>query len=176
MRSRRLFISGVATASTVAIAGCSNTSPSMSGPEVAAEQYITETINDDVDSTNEVLHPKSPLYPLEEGDLETPGDYSFGSANQVSSRELTERRIEQNDATVEEVRDEAIENEAESLEEQAEEIRYELGADDYAYVWVIVVQQDGEYEIEEGLYLLTVQDDDDWYIAGYEIEVAVLGI
>ena len=166
MVSRRQFIAGVATASTVVIAGCSNSSSSGSSPligggsEVAVEQFFTAAQTGDVDSANEVLHPESPQYPVEEGDLETSDDFTVNIVDQVSPRELVEREIEQLNGSGDGPTDEEIEKAVDEYEEQAEETIDEIGADDHAYVWVSV-EADGE---ENGLPIETVQDDGDWYV------------
>lgn len=160
MVDRRQFLTGVATASAVAIAGCSGGPLSGGGPEAAVEQYLTAAQNGDVESANEVLHPESYQYPVEEGDMENQDDLTVNEVNRVSPRELVEWRIEQYGGSGEEPSEEEIEEQIGTYEEQAEQRIDELGVDDLA--WVLVsIEANGE---EQETPITTVQDDGDWYV------------
>ena len=160
MVSRRQFITGCVTASTVAIAGCSSTPQTGGGPEAAVEQYFTAAQNGDIESANEVLHSESGQYPVDEGYLEGGDDFTLNSVNQVSPREIVEQQIEQNDRSGNNLTDEEIEEAVEGYEKLAEETIDEVGADDHAHIRMSF-EQDGE---EREIYIQAVQDDGDWYM------------
>jgi hypothetical protein len=153
-------MAGVATGGTVAVAGCSGIPLIGGSPEAAVEQYFTAARNADVESANEVLHPESSQYPLEQGDLENVGDLTVNDVNQVSAREIVEWEVEQYDGSGNEPSEEEIEQQVGDYEERSEEIANELGVDDHTWVLVSYVQ-DGE-EREDPIN--TVQDDGEWYI------------
>lgn len=161
MVNRRQFLTGAATAGTVAIAGCSS-APLIGdgGPEDAVEQFFTATRNGDVEAANEVLHPESRYYPAEEDDLVDGNDSTVTDTNQVSTRELAEWEIERFSGSVDEASEEEIEENTEGLQQLAEEQADGAGADDFAWV-LVTIERDGE---EQDFPVLTVQDDGDWYV------------
>ncbi|MCL9812771.1 twin-arginine translocation signal domain-containing protein [Natranaeroarchaeum aerophilus] len=166
MVSRRGFLSGVASTGAVAIAGCSSSSVPViggdSGPEDAVEQYLTAGQSGDIEAANEVLHPESSIYPVEEGDLENEDDFTVNDIDQVSTRERVEWEMEQFGDSGDEATEEEIQDRVERLDQDAEEELDELGADDYA--WVLVSLQGDDDDEDEEVPLVTVQDDGDWYL------------
>ena len=92
MASRRQFITGIATTSTVAIAGCNGVTGR--SPEQTAEQYYTAVKNQNIEKLNELVHPKATYYPINERHLDNLGSGeidSVESINKISSEELAER-------------------------------------------------------------------------------------
>lgn len=165
MASRRQFLTGVASTGVVTIAGCSSSIPLIgggSGPEDVVEQYLTAGQTGDIEAANEVLHPESSIYPLEEGDLEDEGDFTVNSINQVSTREIVEWEMERFGDSEDEATEEEIQERVERVEQDAEEEVDEMGADDYA--WVLVTLQGDDEDEEEEAPLRTIEDDGDWYL------------
>ncbi|MFC6753423.1 hypothetical protein [Halorubrum tibetense] len=155
---RRQFITGVATVSAVALAGCGDSEGggrelSDRTAEDAVEQYYTAANDDDVESANEVIHPESEAHPIEEADLED-FDATLIEVNQLSTREFVE--WEQGG----ELSEEEIEQEVERQEEVLNDVIEFFDADDAALV-LVTEEVDGE-EIETTVR--TVQDDGDWYL------------
>lgn len=161
MVNRRQFLTGAATVGTVAIAGCSS-APSIGGggPEDAVEQFFTAAQNADVEAANEVLHPESPSYPVEDGDLEGGNEFTVTDTTQVSTREIAEWEIERFSGSVDEASEEEIEEGTERFQQRAEQQADEAGADDFAWV-LVTAEMDGE---EQDQPVLAVQDDGDWYV------------
>lgn len=159
MVCRRQFLTGVATASTVAVAGCSSVPFIGGGPEGAAEQFFTAAQNGDVEAANGVVHPESSSYPVEESDLED-ADVTVTEITQLSTRELVEREIERFSGSTDDVTEEEIEAEVERREDRSEATVEEIGADDYA--WLLVTFEEGGEEEEAPIRMF--QDDGDWYV------------
>ena len=162
MQDRRRFLTGIATVTTIAIAGCSSEPVPGDGPEAAVEQYFTAVENDDEEAANEVLHPESNQYPVEEGEFETDEEISLNDANQISTKEYVEWQTEQSGGSGG-VTDEEIQEGVETIEQEVEKELDEIEADDYALVLVSFDRGSGE---KEELTVLTVKDDGSWYWYG----------
>ena len=159
MASRRQFSLGVVTAGTIVIAGCSAiSSGGPSGPEDAVETFFTA--DGDADTQNEILHPEAGAYPLEENEFGGIPDEIIIEINQVSTREVAELRIEQGGESVDDVDEGEIEAEVERLEQRREGQIEEMGAEDYAWVFLTLEDDDGR----DVAVIETVQDDGDWYM------------
>jgi len=141
MAKRRQFIAGVVTVGTVSVAGC--TGILGGSPEGAVEQYFEAGQEGDVEAMNEVLHPESDIYPIEEDDV-TDGDITFVDAEEISPSELVERF--------------ELFDDEEDVEEELQDAEDEVGADNVAIVWV-TFEEDGE---EEEFPFFVVEDDGDW--------------
>ncbi|GAB7091451.1 hypothetical protein JCM18237_17220 [Halorubrum luteum] len=160
MASRRQFSLGVATAGTVVIAGCSAiSSGGPSGPEDAVETFFTAAVDGDADTQNEILHPEAGAYPLEENEFRVPEEFVI-EINQGSTREVAELRIEQGGESVDDVDEREIEAEVERLEQRREGQIEEMGAEDYAWVFLTMEDDDGR----DVAVIEAVQDDGDWYM------------
>ena len=159
MANRRQVLAGVATASTIAVAGCSSVALTGDDPEDVAEQYFTAGKDGDVETANEVLHPEAEAYPHEAADFEDEDEFTIESVAEASTREIVEWQIEAFGGSVDEASEEEIEQEIDTLEEDAEETIDEIGADAFAFV-MVTIDQDGEEEVP----LQMVQDDGDWYV------------
>ena len=153
MGSRRQFLIGVTTAGTIAIAGCSG-GGSGGGPEDTVEQYATAAKNNDTETANELLHPESPLYPIEE---DAASEFTLNNIEQATIRETVEILAAQRTG---ESTEEEIQSEINSTEQAVEQKVDDIGADEYSFV-VVTVTENGEQRKFE---LLTVQDDGDWLI------------
>ena len=152
MVDRRQFIMGVATVSTVPLAGCGDDEGRTA--EDAVEQYYTAANDGDVESANEVIHPEAGLYPVEEAHLEDI-DATLIEANQLSTREWVEWEVGN------ELSEEEIEQEVERVEEEEfPDIREFFDADDVAGV-LLIEEQDGE---ESESVISTVEYEGDWYL------------
>jgi len=150
MTNRRKFIASVGVAGTVAIAGCSNV-PLIGGggPEGAVEQYFTAANEGNAEKANEVLHPESSIYPVDEATLESNQDTELVSVEEISTAELAETDSLYGSGSKEE------------LERAKENIKSETGADEVAFV-MITAEQDGETQEQP---LPVVKDGGDWMIA-----------
>ncbi|MCL9815307.1 TcaA second domain-containing protein [Natranaeroarchaeum aerophilus] len=152
MVNRRQFITGVATASAAAVAGCSSVPFISSGPENAYEEYFEAIQNGDAEAVNEILHPEAPSYPVEESSVQA--DIELIEANEVSTREVLEFWAEQSGDSGD-VTDESVQNQEEHTESRLDE----YGADDHA--WVLITIEGGEGEQEASVE--AIQDGEDWY-------------
>lgn len=161
MGSRRRFITGVTAVATAAVAGCSSVPLIGSGPEDAVEQFYTAFVDGDVEAANEVLHPESAQYPVEEDDFEGENeDLTVTGTTQVSTRELVEWEIEQFGGSVDDISEEELEAEVESRAAEAEAVLDELNADDHAWV-LLGFETDSE---EQEVPVQAVEDDGEWYV------------
>lgn len=160
MISRRQFITGFTTASTVIIAGCSG--DSSSGPEDVAEQFFIAVTNGDQESANEVLHPESDWRNLE-------GDFGFRhdnesvewSINSIETKSL--RELIEEDAD-EQVSDEEINTLINSYYRDLEENNPGVEVGNIAFVTINFEYKENS-ETEEGEYRYTViQQEGEWYM------------
>ena len=160
MTNRREFLAGVATAGTVAAAGCSSVPflDDSDGPEAVVEQYLTAAQDADPEAANEVLHPESTLYPVEGDDAESGEEFTLIGVREASTREIVELNADRQGGS-DEITEEQIQERIEIQEEGIGEVVDEIGADDYA--WVIATIEEDE---REETPIPTVRDDGDWYV------------
>lgn len=160
MTDRREFLAGVATAGTVVAAGCSSVPflDDSDGPEAAAEQYLTAAQDADTEAANEVLHPESALYPIDEGDTASDEQFTVIGVSEASTREIVELDADRREMS-DDITEEQIQEQIGIREDRIEELVAEIGADEYAWV-IATIEENGREEVP----IPTVQDDGDWYV------------
>lgn len=152
---RRTLLSGLSAVGAIAIAGCSSPDGGdQTGPEEAAEQYITAFRNGNAEGMNDVLHPNSPSYPREST---TPpeNNITVNNITRVSPRELVEQRAKDANVTDEQIQ-RGINNAKQTLENKVDESGGEKGA-----IVQLSIEQ-GELPTKP-IYIM-VKDDGKWYV------------
>lgn len=161
---------------SVSIAGCTeelrgvDISSSASGPEYVVQEFFTAMSNGDVETANEVLHPESPMYPIEEAGGDDEGEISDTDIEEVSPRELVDWNTEQERSL--QLTDEEITEFANILEQYWKEKMAESQADEFSFVLLLqsgFSEQLGE--AERAVPFVVVQQDDDWYIMDDSVNI-----
>jgi len=158
--SRRQLTKLFATSSVVVLAGCNgpalgdDTSSSTATPVDAVERYYTADSEGDVEGINNVLHPESYNYPVENTEEE---NISIENTEEVTIREAT--RWQSGLSGVEASGDDldALVSEQETA---IDELVSTIDVEEYTFV-AVTTSTDGE---EQTNYWLVVQDDSEWKI------------
>jgi len=159
MQNRRTFLAGIGAASTVAVAGC--TGILGDGAEDAVEQYFEAATNGDVEAQEEVVHDEALFVPIVEEEDEFDADIT--TIERQTDREF-----------LEEEEDDVSDEDIEELESEMDEILEELDADEHAFVYYSIEEDDGQEDDgqeddgqEEEGHVLVVADGEDWLLASF---------
>ena len=155
MPTRRSVLIGAGVVASSSLAGCSGLMDS-DGPEDAVETYINAGNEGDFEAANEVLHPESTSYPIEEGDL--PDEViELAEAEEASLEDAIRWQAERFDQELDgDELGQAVEQRREEIEEELEGI----GADDYTFVRVLFTDDSTEDET----YVVVVEDGGEWLV------------
>jgi hypothetical protein len=124
--------------------------------EQAVENYLGGIDDGDVETANEFAHPDGDQT-ISEGDIEEPG-VTIHELRTASLREVIRQRTFSEGET--------LESELADAEQTHQDFLTEIGASDYAYVWISITS--AQYGDEEG-YLLVVSSDGEWQVWGNSI-------
>jgi hypothetical protein len=144
----------------VVLAGCNgaapgdDTSSSTATPIDAAERYYTADSEGDVEGINNVLHPESYNYPVENSEEE---NISIENTEQATIREATRWQSGLSGVAASGDDLDALVSEQETA---IDELVSTIDVEDYTFV-AVTTSTDGE---EQTNYWLVVQDDSEWKI------------
>jgi hypothetical protein len=124
--------------------------------EQAVENYLGGIDDGDIETANEFAHPEGDQT-ISEGDIEEPG-VTIHELRTASLREVVQQRTDSEGET--------LESELADAEETHQDFLAEIGASDYAYVWISITS--AQYGDEEA-YLLVVSSDGEWLVWGTPI-------
>ena len=161
MASRRNFITGVATASTVAIAGCSSSEPDSGSTE--SEPESQSNLNSESGSENVVEALNRAMYT---GDHETATEVTIPQL-EFSQGDFSGFRSdfepEQVEVRTEEITEEEATDRGFPDKERVREVFPD--GDEYRYISTTIVLTDGDESWEHGSIMYAVAIDGEWFAA-----------
>lgn len=162
MRSRRTILTGLGgIIATTSIAGCSDIDESVDngdgggesdsrGAVETVELLLESVISGDIETVNELLHPESTGYPIEDDEQFFPeGEYRLVSVEEITQEEHEEWRNENTGPST-------------TVEEEREFVQSELGAEEIVHTLVTIEEVQIEEEEDAPFYAIMI--DGEWVV------------